>query len=197
MIRYTRPGYSTGSIALSVLAIVYAGLLLSFLVNLRLLNGNRWGMAALLSLIVIVKLSDTGAYFVGRRFGTHKLAPRLSPGKTIEGTAGGLATACGGAWVCLCLDGAIARGPGRRSGAPLGLVALRPGDHALWHAGGPGRILAQTGRSAQGLQPMATRPGRSPRCPGFHCFRSRSGIRFFRVGADRATLDDETHVRLR
>ena len=42
-----QPGRSTGSIALSVLAIVYAGLLLSFLVNLRLLNGHRWGMAAL------------------------------------------------------------------------------------------------------------------------------------------------------
>jgi phosphatidate cytidylyltransferase len=100
MRRYTRPGYATGSIALSVLAIVYAGWLPSFLVTLRLFNGPRWGMAALLSLIVIVKLSDTGAYFVGRRFGKHKLAPLLSPGKTIEGTVGGLAAAGAGAWIC-------------------------------------------------------------------------------------------------
>ena len=35
--------------------------------------------------------SDTFAYFVGRMFGRHKMAPRVSPGKTWEGAAGGLA----------------------------------------------------------------------------------------------------------
>lgn len=100
MRRYTEPGRSTGSIALSVLVIAYAGLLLSFLVNLRLLNGPKWGMAALLSLVVVVKLSDTGAYFVGRQFGKHKMAPVLSPGKTVEGAIGAFLTACLGA--CLC-----------------------------------------------------------------------------------------------
>ena len=41
--------------------------------------------------------SDTSAYFVGRKFGTTKLAPRISPKKTLEGSAGGLAAAVVGA----------------------------------------------------------------------------------------------------
>jgi len=94
MARYTRPGHSTGSIALSVLAIGYAGLLLSFLVCLRLLPDSQWGMAAVVSVIVIVKLSDTGAYFTGRALGRHKMSPVLSPKKTIEGAVGGIAAAC-------------------------------------------------------------------------------------------------------
>lgn len=103
MRRYEEPGRSTGSIALSVLAMAYAGLLLSFLVNLRLFHDSAWGMAGLLSLIVIVKLSDTGAYFVGRRFGKHKLAPMLSPGKTVEGALGALIAAILAAGLCYAL----------------------------------------------------------------------------------------------
>jgi hypothetical protein len=45
---------------------------------------------ALLAISVLVWISDTAAYFVGRRFGRHKLAPSVSPGKTIEGAAGAL-----------------------------------------------------------------------------------------------------------
>lgn len=52
-------------------------------------NGHAWALYALL----IVWLADTGAYFVGVRFGKHKLAPRISPGKSWEGFAGGLAAA--------------------------------------------------------------------------------------------------------
>ena len=103
MTRYRQPGRSTGSIALSVLALVYCGLLLSFLVQLRLLQerGNdAWGLAALLSLIITAKLSDMGAYFVGRQFGKHKLAPLLSPNKTVEGAVGALLAACLGALMC-------------------------------------------------------------------------------------------------
>ena len=41
-------------------------------------------------LVAVVWSGDTGAYFAGRRFGRHKLAPRMSPNKTIEGALAGL-----------------------------------------------------------------------------------------------------------
>lgn len=50
-------------------------------------NGPAWTLFALL----IVWVADTGAYFAGSRWGRHKLAPRISPGKSWEGVAGGLA----------------------------------------------------------------------------------------------------------
>ena len=51
------------------------------------LRGPAWTLFALL----VVWVADTGAYFAGSRWGRHKLAPRISPGKSWEGFAGGLA----------------------------------------------------------------------------------------------------------
>jgi phosphatidate cytidylyltransferase len=51
------------------------------------------GLAWLLFIILVTWLSDTGAFLVGRSFGKRPLIPRISPKKTIEGLAGGLACA--------------------------------------------------------------------------------------------------------
>lgn len=56
---------------------------------LRELPDGKW---LTLVLMLYVWGADTGAYFAGHRFGRHKLAPRVSPGKTWEGVAGGLVT---------------------------------------------------------------------------------------------------------
>ncbi|MDA8093764.1 MAG: phosphatidate cytidylyltransferase [Betaproteobacteria bacterium] len=53
------------------------------------LSGLRaQGAVSLLALLMIIWIADTAAYFAGRGFGRHKLAPRISPGKTWEGVAG-------------------------------------------------------------------------------------------------------------
>ena len=99
MRRFERPGKALAPLAATTLALVYIGLMLSFAVQLRLV----FGVAALVSLVLVVKLADTGAYAVGRLLGRHKMAPVLSPGKTWEGAAGALAMALAGAWISAAL----------------------------------------------------------------------------------------------
>lgn len=60
---------------------------------LLLVRGQGGGTGLIFALFVVVWGADAGAYFAGRAFGRHKLAPRISPAKTWEGLAGGLAAA--------------------------------------------------------------------------------------------------------
>lgn len=81
---------STGSTILGVLYVVLLG---GHLVAVR--TGFTQPLAAdLLSFFFLVLMgADTGAYYVGRAIGKHKLAPAISPGKTWEGVAGGVLAA--------------------------------------------------------------------------------------------------------
>ncbi|MES2984760.1 MAG: phosphatidate cytidylyltransferase [Pseudomonadota bacterium] len=67
------------------LGIVYIGAAFAALVYVRYEN-----IAILWSLFAIVWSGDVAAYFVGQKFGTHKIAPRISPGKSWEGLAGAI-----------------------------------------------------------------------------------------------------------
>lgn len=83
------------------------------------------GLALLIWAFIVTWSTDIGAYFAGRNFGKHKLAPSISPNKTREGLYGGIvaATLCGGAW-------ALATGLGRPMLAfpPLFAIAAQMGD---------------------------------------------------------------------
>lgn len=119
MRRFEKPGKVIAHVALAVFPMAYIGLLLGFVAQLRTLENNAWGLSAFLSMVIVVKVSDSGAYTVGRLIGRHKLAPKLSPGKTIEGALGGLAFGCATSWLVFAF------------GVPL-LVAGNSGPAAPW-----------------------------------------------------------------
>ena len=81
-----------GGISVTLLAVIFVGLLMGYCVAL-LSDGGEQGRDLTVLLFWVVWLSDAGAYVIGSLLGRHKLAPAISPGKTIEGAAGALAAA--------------------------------------------------------------------------------------------------------
>ncbi len=73
----------------SCLAVIYLGFLGAFILAIRI-DAGLW---EILMLMFVVKVSDIGAYTLGKLFGRHKFSPRVSPGKTWEGTAGAIVAA--------------------------------------------------------------------------------------------------------
>ena len=82
--------------AWTIVGALYVGWMLSYWLNLHgLADGRSWVYLAMLTTFV----NDTGAFFIGRARGKHKLAPAISPAKTWEGAIGGLLCAILGAIV--------------------------------------------------------------------------------------------------
>ena len=81
------PSRTPADVAAGLTGTLYIGLFVYFYI-IRTLDG---GLAWVLILLAGTWASDTLAYFVGKKFGKRKLAPGLSPGKTIEGALGGIA----------------------------------------------------------------------------------------------------------
>ncbi|HEY8082218.1 MAG TPA: phosphatidate cytidylyltransferase [Solirubrobacterales bacterium] len=86
----------TMSMGVTLLGIVWIGIPLVHAVLLRDLPDH--GAALLVDVLVGTFASDTGAYATGRMFGSHKIAPNLSPNKTLEGLIGGFVIGTMGFW---------------------------------------------------------------------------------------------------
>lgn len=78
------------SSGIAVLATLYVGMLGGSLVRLH--NDFPEGPKLIFFLLLVVWLGDAGAYYCGKTFGKHKMSPRISPKKTVEGGIGGAIT---------------------------------------------------------------------------------------------------------
>ena len=129
------------SISGTFFGVFYVGWLLTHAVTLRDFHrivSSKWGADAaadfvpqsgaflLIFTLCAVVLCDTGAYFAGRRWGRRKLAPKISPGKTVEGALGGILVGTAAALVCKgvfdVLSPSASAGMSWAIAAPLGLV---------------------------------------------------------------------------
>jgi phosphatidate cytidylyltransferase len=97
--RMTEPpeGYLK-DVTAGVFAAFYVPFLATFVALMLTADDGAWRVLTFLLLTVV---SDTGAYAVGWRFGTHKLAPRISPGKTREGLFGAVSFAMVAGALCM------------------------------------------------------------------------------------------------
>ena len=100
MFGHSKPSFENITICLA------GGLLIPFLLSaiVRLRAGYNGEFYVLIPFLIAF-LSDSGAYFAGSFLGKHKLAPQISPKKTIEGVVGGVVAAIVGMLVyCLILE---------------------------------------------------------------------------------------------
>ncbi|TLM97851.1 MAG: phosphatidate cytidylyltransferase, partial [Actinobacteria bacterium] len=89
----------TADTAETIFGALYTGFLLGYLVLVRELHG---GLVISLALVVSVWCSDMSAFFFGSLFGRHRLAPSISPKKSVEGFLAGM-VACVAVWAVLPL----------------------------------------------------------------------------------------------
>jgi phosphatidate cytidylyltransferase len=109
--QFDQPGRTMATIAGTVLTVAFVGLLGSFMIQMRWFDGPYHGILPLVFLVATAKGADTGAYTFGRIAGRHKLWPRLSPNKTIEGAVGGLITGVAAALIVAAIARNVLRVP--------------------------------------------------------------------------------------
>lgn len=86
--RAESPDGSLGGVAAESLAVFYLGVTGACFGWLWLWPGDPERIKFLFFYLVCIWVGDSGAYYVGRNFGKHKMSPRISPNKTLEGLAG-------------------------------------------------------------------------------------------------------------
>lgn len=85
---FTKNNFNFEDAGVTILSMFYIGNGFHYLAAIR--NSDSGGLSLLLFGMIIVWVTDSGAYFVGRQFGKHKLYPAISPNKTWEGSLGGV-----------------------------------------------------------------------------------------------------------
>ncbi|MCL1630853.1 phosphatidate cytidylyltransferase [Sporolactobacillus sp. CPB3-1] len=90
----TKNRFSFAHSAYLFLSVFYIGIPFHLLVRVRMES-----LALILFIQILIWTTDSGAYFIGRRLGRHKLAPYISPNKTQEGSAGAVIAALAAAFV--------------------------------------------------------------------------------------------------
>lgn len=95
------------AVSSTAFGVIYVALLAGCLIGVRVLPDSlirltapHLGAKLLTMFFAMVMMTDTGAYYVGRTIGRHKLAPRISPGKTVEGAIGGFLMAVVTGFLC-------------------------------------------------------------------------------------------------
>jgi phosphatidate cytidylyltransferase len=140
MVFYSRHRTVEGVIAATggvLLSFVYLGLMFGFLLAIR----REYPALVLLWVLLMTKACDIGAYFTGKAIGKRKLIPWLSPGKTWEGLAGGVALS------------AVVGGVGM--GIVSRLTSLSVPD--WWHGALIGAILGLVGQLGDLLESLLKR----------------------------------------
>lgn len=93
---------ATASFGVTLLGVVWVGAGIGFLLLVRDIPDH--GFWAVMAVLFTVFAADTGAFFVGRAIGQHKMAPAISPGKSWEGFVGGTLAAMITAFLILYKD---------------------------------------------------------------------------------------------
>lgn len=93
---------ATTSFAVTLLGVAWVGAGIGCLLLIR--DIPEFGFWAVMAVLFTVFAADTGAFFVGRAFGRHRMAPAISPKKSWEGLVGGVLAAVGMAFVILYRD---------------------------------------------------------------------------------------------
>lgn len=132
-----------GNIAVTFFPLAYLAMPLACILNITYffpsgsIQDGRWW---LIFLLMVTKMTDTGAYFIGKLFGKHRLAPYISPGKTWEGAFGGFIMALATSLFLFYLVNYIYTTP------PINLSLFQ----SLW-LGGVLSVIAQFGDLAESL----------------------------------------------
>jgi phosphatidate cytidylyltransferase len=110
----------TEGMALTTLGVVWIGMAIAHAILLR---GLPHGDGIIVDILVGTFVGDTGAYLGGRSFGTRRLAPRISPNKTVEGFVIGFFAAVLATWAAGLYQDWLNHGQALILGAAVGLTA--------------------------------------------------------------------------